>query len=242
MRVEFDKNEKQADTLVIVFASAGLAFGGAPVQEFRKTFANVDPGYAYDLCWVFDTRGNWFGGMTKSPEFDPFVKRVQSYQRCITMGESKGGFGALLFRRFVDNWDRTLSLGPQYSVSSPYISFDSALRLPREIPVEDFSLAIPPRQKKDEESRIAIFFGADSWADFIHASFYRLAGYSPRFVQGAHHSVAARLKPLGLLNVVIEKFLEAESGVPDFDFIKHLLQDQPSERVRELDLRDQAIQ
>jgi hypothetical protein len=237
MRAEFEKPNREADTLVIVFASAGLAFGGAPVQEFRKTFEQVDPGFTYDVCWVFDTLGNWFGTMDRSPEFAPFIERVEQYSRCMTIGESKGGLGALQFRQFVSNWDRALALGPQYSVSSPFIAFDTALRLSREIPVEDISLAIPTRATPEELRRIAILFGADVWADFIHASFYRLAGYRPRFVSGAQHSVAARLKPLGLLPAMLTEFLAHESGVPPFSSIAHLLQDEPSNKVLELDVR-----
>jgi hypothetical protein len=216
--------------LVFVFASAGSAFGGAPVKEFKNSIFSLE-NKDFDICWIIDKKVKWFSSVNNIDLINALNSLAETYSPPIAIGESMGGSAALFFSRDI-KLKRLLVLGPQFSMRKPFINFNAQLGPP------DFRDIVTAQNYASTSSLINsfLFFGAESWQDFIHASFFKEFGYHVKFIRHAGHTVAHTLKSLNLLLPLLECATNSEVTNDEFvvmyeNLLHDVVLDRPSVKI-----------
>lgn len=185
----------------ILFVSfTGIGHGGMHGDEFVGT--------AYDngrnsALFVSDMQRLWYNHVNLAPRVMRTVWRVQQRlkpKKVVAIGNSMGGFGAILFSRMI-NADTVIAISPQFSVSDNVI------------PEEDRWLEYRKRIKMYRYPDISYAFGKQT-------QYFVFSGTAPEerrhmdrlpdarnihkfYVPGQGHSVAAALKENGLQKRII---------------------------------------
>ena len=199
------QNTPDADCLILIFASAGLAFGGKPVNEFKKTLDNAQIKEPTSIGWIHDKRRSWFNTPSVALLENELLNLCAKYKNTVTLGESLGGCGAIHFGGIIQA-KRILAFGPQFSMKKPFINFNTNLGPPtiNNISIDNYA-------PDNARERTLVLFGADSWQDTIHAWFFQANEYNVKFVDGAHHNVARRLKDCDLLGKTLKSLVDFDS-------------------------------
>jgi pimeloyl-ACP methyl ester carboxylesterase len=194
---------------VISFTGIGFALGGIQVQEFRKSLAGLD----HDLWFVIDKRRHWYNEahQTITDILDRELRR-REIRSVTTLGNSMGGFGAVLFAGRLHNCRHAIAFSPQSAVDPAITPWETRWRR-LTASVErwqglDAAKAMTPRVG------YALFFGADDGTDLRHARrFANAAPESTRIytIANTGHDLVEFLKQAGVLAPLIKE-LTADCG------------------------------
>ena len=221
---------RNSSNIIFIFASAGFAFGGAPIKEFKNSIfslANND----FNICWVVDKKIKWYSSPDNENLISVLGRLLASHKFTVAMGESMGGSAALFFSQYI-SFTRLIILGAQFSMQQPFINFNTNLGPPN---LSDY--AIPKNYASSSSlNNSFLFFGADSWQDFIHASLFREFGYCVKFIRYAGHTVAHTLKSLNLLTSFLQCVTDVNIRNEDFldkcqEVLEENLLDKPSVKI-----------
>jgi predicted esterase YcpF (UPF0227 family) len=195
--IEVDVSElRPAETLVVAFAGVKGGLGGIP-REFHRTLS-ASPCAA---LFVVDHARRWY--QYDLDEMAALTARISAAaaevgaSRIVTLGNSMGGFGALLVGALVGA-DRILAFSPQTCIEPAATRslgddrwVDHQCRIDA-YPFGDLNRIASPR------GHVVLCFGADDALDVAHAA--RLHWPCEQFpIAGAGHAAAGALKERGEL-------------------------------------------
>ncbi len=209
LRIACRPSEVETDRTVVAFAGVQGAFGGIPVAEFAGALGRSP--MPHDAVFVVDKTRGWYN--TTAPDIEAVIAPRLAGRRVVTLGNSMGGFGALLFGERLGA-ESALAICPQYAIGADLVPFETRWR--------DFAAAIPvfrhpaclPDRSAGGTTRL-VLVGADDETDMAHARLIRdrLDAEDGLFVlKGCGHDVAPALKRSGALAAVLDAVLAPGGG------------------------------
>ncbi len=201
-----DVARRQSEQLVVAFGGLGHGYGGFKV-EFRQSLAKLGS----SAVFVSDEACRWYqyGPEDLKPIIDTInaVRAEVGARRLVCLGNSMGGFGALLFGGWLGA-DAILSFVPQTAIEpevTEALGDRRYWRYQKNIPAYPHGdlLKQPPAS-----GRVVLCWGVSHPLDCLHAE--RLADVwdvETITVDGADHGVAADLRERGELLPLIESVL-----------------------------------
>ncbi len=207
LRITFEPGTGAGDELVLSFTGANHSLGGMQKEEFLHSLRR--PSLVRDAYFITDKSRSWYN-VTADLIVRSLKDRVAG-KSFYTLGNSMGGFGALLFANLFGSCQGSVSFSPQYSVSAELAPFESRWadlvtairdwRHPTCIPAE--SLMRRPQY---------VFCGARSQDDVRHAELIR-SHASDRttvfVIADCDHLVVRELKTRGGLHDLLDTVFSA---------------------------------
>lgn len=115
--------EGEGNDAIVVFTGIGLGIVGIQHEEFSKSLRRIAPGAT--ILFVIDRQKSWFNHCSR--EVADLLNRYirdKEISSVITLGNSMGGFGAVVYAGLLDNCRRAVAFAPQYSVSRDVVPFE----------------------------------------------------------------------------------------------------------------------
>jgi hypothetical protein len=200
LKISFEAGSEHSQEAVIAFTGVGLGLGGIQKEEFARSLHQC--GQLRDVYYVIDKTRSWFNS-THEEIIGFFQSRLQD-KRVITLGNSMGGFGAVLFSEQIPCCDTALAFCPQYSVHPEIVPFENRwTEHLSKITTWNHPTCLPSQKVG---IRKIILFGANDPLDRRHRILFEqhesneLCVY---VIQGCAHDVGAFLKQKNILGEVI---------------------------------------
>lgn len=188
-------------------------FDGIEPQEFAKTLNSAAGGACqWPVAFVRERPALWCNSLDETM-LAPFLTAHRN-RTIVTLGNSMGGFAAILFGGLLPGVRRSISFCPQFSVHPAHCPWESRWReQTREIDHWRFETCLPgPAPDAALPLDHVVFCGADVPDDVRHAEMIlnHASGRAAAFVvDGCGHDVARTLKRQGvlvpLLGLLIDK-------------------------------------
>lgn len=186
---------------VVAFAGIGLALGAIPQEEFKTSLDGLD----HDFYFVIDKQRRWYNGLdaTIVALLNRQIRR-RGTTKVATLGNSMGGFGAIIFAGQLLNCQAALAFVPQSSVDPAIVDWEHRWGEYRR-GIEHWTCpdAVPLLR---EGVRYSLVYGAADGPDMRHAARFdaaNLASLAVTRVPGVRHEVAKALKQAGRLRETI---------------------------------------
>lgn len=120
IRISFDPGSGDSDEVILAFTGGRHALAGIDKDDFVKT--NRSSRIVRDAYYINDLRRSWYNGIRQAI-VDELAPRVGG-RRVVTLGNSLGGFGALMFAGLFETCDVAIAFAPQYSVKPELVPFE----------------------------------------------------------------------------------------------------------------------
>lgn len=191
---------------VVAFAGIGYALGGIQVEEFRRSL----DGSHFDIYYVIDKERRWYNRC-----YDAVLATInrslteRRIAESFTLGNSMGGFGAVLFASALERCRRAIAFSPQSSVCPAVVPFEdrwrewtqqiSDWRVPDAVPHMRLGLSY------------VLFFGAADRRDRHHIDRFAAGAAETLLcrIEESAHGAAAEIKRHGLLIPVLDALLNS---------------------------------
>ena len=171
--------------MVVVFTGLKAGFGGAPLDEFAGSASDKGKN---NVLFVTDRRATWFaapGLWRRIVKLIRYLRKSERIDEIVTLGNSMGGFGALLLPRDV-RVRRAIAFSPQ-------LTMDRTLMDDTRWP-----------DIKDKFGDLPVDNVGGCREDVAHLDFAPEMNRVHRFVlPKGRHNIAGALKDAGLLSDVI---------------------------------------
>jgi S-formylglutathione hydrolase FrmB len=182
---------------------AKVVFRGAATRNDPHDQTDIDSQQP-TIFYVLDRDNAWYA-LCHHELLALLTKELSGFETISTLGESMGGYGALLFAGMIPKCTRAFAFAPQYSIKPELIAFDT--RAPRyrqamytripEWPHETSLCSIRPRVQ------YMLFYGGDSFdiqhAQKILSNRTQLGNVTVVFVPAAPHNVQKFLRDKGVM-------------------------------------------
>jgi nucleotide-binding universal stress UspA family protein len=194
----------------VSFTGIGLQMHGQPVEEFARTLAEIDDGGT--RLFVIDKERTWYE-RTHEEVVRVLSPLVADHDDVCFIGNSMGGFGAMLFAGVLPRVRATIAFVPQFSVT-PRITLGNETRFERFTSrIEAFALDHALHFGVGTAKHHLVFGGeADAWhiAQFEE----RLKPQDEMLVMGSSgHNAAAILRKNGLLAPLLRDIVGEAQGL-----------------------------
>tara|TARA_B100000579_G_scaffold420308_1_gene419904 strand:+ start:257 stop:940 length:684 start_codon:yes stop_codon:yes gene_type:complete len=199
-------NEFKSDRCLVVFTGVGHAMGAINIQ--REEFYNQHK--LGKVIWITDKKRSW-GNNLNIKKISNAVKKISENRKIYIIGNSMGGFLAILFSKFLEA-KKVISFSPQFSVCPDIV--------PDEIRWMNYRQFIDEYRYKDlsdsfdKNTKYALLIGDGQHEDIHYNNFIKFSSLSNieliRF-RDTGHKVASNLKNLNLLNQSIDIFFTDQS-------------------------------
>jgi hypothetical protein len=209
--ITFEAGESR--TAVVSFTGIGHRLGAIQTPEFQKTLGGVRA--SGNVYYVIDKKRRWYNGLE-----DKIQRTLASHMarrriaEVYTLGNSMGGFGAILFAGRLPHVVRAVAFCPQSSVNSEHVPFEKRWQaFVQAIPSWTVPDVLPRMTRKVE---YLIFFNGGDGLDRCHAD--RFIASAPKsatvwLLDGHTHNLTSGLKDKGLLGDILYHALSSERGV-----------------------------
>lgn len=181
---------------VVAFAGVGYALGGIQVEEFRRSL----DGTHLDIYYVIDKERHWYNRC-----YDAVLATInrslaeRHIAESFTLGNSMGGFGAVLFAGALERCRRAIAFSPQSSVCPAVVPFEDRWR--------EWTQHISEWRVPDAVPQIrpglsyVLFFGAADMRDRRHIDRFAAGAGETLLcrIEESAHGAAAAIKRHGLL-------------------------------------------
>ena len=202
-------SESGGRRLVVSFAGVGFGHAYEQKAEFGRTLGEgASP--ANDVCYVMDKQRSWYN--LTAPRIHDWLERYSAGREVCTLGNSMGGFGALLFGRRLPGCRAAIAFAPQFSVRPSIVPGEKRWRtfIDR---IADWAVdtCVPPAANG---AASFLFFGADDRSDWRHADLFRAAldGNAAIFtIARCRHDVAAFLREKGVLTPLVDAIVNGDA-------------------------------
>ena len=183
------------DTALVSFSGIGQGLGTLPKEEFGKTLS----GSRHWQFFVVDKQCTWYTATNSGivRHLSPVLGR---FRKVVTLGNSMGGYGALLFASRLPNCASAIAFVPQFSMDPRVVPKEKRWRRFTER-IDDW-----PQQHllhgMPDSLPLHIFFGAGERRDAPHIDLFKqhaTSGMHIYVLRGAAHDPARRLRDKGLL-------------------------------------------
>lgn len=185
--------------LIVAFTGIGHGMGGVQRDEFVG--ASSDGG-ANSTLFVTDRRRSWYSSPGLIDRITDQIEEraaISGATEIATIGNSMGGFGAILFTKYVDV-AVAVAFAPQYSMDSSIVADRRWARYRA-----DFG-PLPVRSLDDAMNGRTLYFVISGDAPLERAHMERFSNRDNLFrfeVPGADHSVAKALKESGAMREIL---------------------------------------
>ena len=199
--------------MVVVFTGMKAGFGGQPLDEFA---GSASRGGENNVLFVTDRKATWYaapGLWQKVVKLVRYLRRSERIEEVVTLGNSMGGYGALLLPRDI-RVKRAIAFSPQ-------VTMDRDLLADHRWPdVTAAYGALPERIVSDTfggtRTQYYLMASANCVEDAAHLA---LVPEMPRVhrwaLPGARHNLAGGLKEAGLLGDVIDTIIRGRKAQVD---------------------------
>jgi len=205
--LDITHQEGNGQAAVLSFTGVGLGLGAVQIEEFKKSVA----GRGKDVYFIIDKTKQWYNSTW------PLARDVLNEDldrlgigRCVTLGNSMGGFGALIFAGSMHGCVAAVAFSPQSCVDPGVVPWDRRWRR--------FTDSITVWNRLDAAEMLSadisyrLYFGTDDALDARHAA--RLAAAAPpsleiSMVEGSGHNVAKYLRQIGKLQPILDAYILA---------------------------------
>jgi pimeloyl-ACP methyl ester carboxylesterase len=200
--------EGDTDIALVSFSGIGEGLGSLPKEEFRKALS----GSKHWQFFVVDKRCTWYTATSADivRHLSPILGR---FRKVVTLGNSMGGYGALLFASRLPNCASAIAFVPQFSMDPRVVPKEKRWRRFTER-IEDW-----PQQHLLQgvpgTLPLHIFFGARERRDGPHIRLFKqhaTSGTSIYVLRGAAHDPARRLRDKGLLAATLDAIVVDNAG------------------------------
>lgn len=210
--VEISALRGEGETGIVVFTSLNDNFAQGGHLEFAGTASG---GGRRPSVFVRDPRRSWFqdrDAMLRTVETVAAHWRGTGVRRIVTMGDSMGAYGAIVFARDLGA-DAALAFGPQYDVSRAAMPEDPRWKAERDA-VAEFGLGcVEPWMSAAVD--YYLLHGRQG-PDILHWSrFPQGPNIHHYLLAGFGHAVAPQLKAKGQLGALLETVLAADTAAAD---------------------------
>jgi hypothetical protein len=187
--------EGHTDVLFVSFTGVLHGMGGIAIDEFAGS------GRAHHCLFISDMKRTWYNGEGIAQAICGIVEQKAkdlNIRKIITIGNSMGGFGAILFARLLGA-DTAIAFSPQFSFNSEIVPGDDRWGEYRDaIKTWTFPTALP----LNAATRYFIFSGLDPM-EMQHTRLFPKARNTAIFLIAGGHTVAQSIKDAGQLGRVI---------------------------------------
>jgi pimeloyl-ACP methyl ester carboxylesterase len=191
---------------IVSFTGVDLEYGGMTPQEFQKCFTDSE----HDIWFVTDKTRHWY-----NETYDAILRLLQveinrrNITRAVTLGNSMGGFGAILFAKHIPNCTRAIAFAPQSAIAPGVVAWETRWR-DSIVDVTEWR-SLDAAKELDPWISYYIFVGAAARRDIKHASRLRSSDITVHRVEGARHNVARFLKQNASLSPLINDLVNSET-------------------------------
>jgi len=217
LRISFIPGNMPQAAAIVSFAGLGHGLGGLQFEEFARTLTGQPR--QHDIYFVIDKNRSWYNRETDKLEA-VLLPRLAGRQ-LITLGNSMGGFGALLFAARWPACDAAIAFVPQYSMHP--------LIVPGERRYQEWARAITLWRfpacvlQTPPACRRLVFFGLGEDQDIEHYELFRAArspGLEVFGIDNITHDLAWHLRAQGALRPLFDAIIQ---GGATGDDVRHLL-------------------
>jgi len=203
--LEITHHQGDGTHAIVSFTGVGFLLGTIQKEEFQKSLA----GTTNDLYFVTDRQRFWY-----NDNFQQIIDLLtadlttRTFPRVSTLGNSMGGFGAILFARHLPNCGATLAFAPQSTVDPSIAPWETRYR--------HFTQGIQQWAGLDATTQLTpaitydIFYGDADPIDLQHAARFTIdapASLRMHLIKEAGHDVSAHLKSQNRLQPLINEIL-----------------------------------
>jgi hypothetical protein len=202
-----------ADRVVIAFAGVLAKLGGIGFHEFGRTLASGEPGAsdrAHHIAFVRELPPRWYN--TFDPALlAPFLE-AQAGREIVTLGNSMGGFAAILFSLLLPGIRRSITFCPQFSVHPNHCPWEKRWRQHVDaIDTWRYETCVPALPSRSGGGPDHVMFLGKAIADDIrHAEAILAAADTPAaafLIQGSGHEVARDLRERAVLVPLFDRLI-----------------------------------
>lgn len=214
LRITFEPGSPDQDAVILAFTGCRHELGRIARDDFVRTSRSTR--IVRDVYFVNDLGRCWYNGL-HSTIVGILAPRVAG-RRVVTLGNSMGGFGALLFSGLFETCDTAVAFVPQYSVDRRIVPFEDRWREHvAQIPAFDVATCFHDRGKYGARRKY-VFYGDQSRNDARQAELLLRAADVDTHVftiRDGTHEVAAMLKERNVLAVLLDTATDATCGPGD---------------------------
>lgn len=203
-----------AERAIIAFAGIQAILGGIELWEFSKALSPHGPAasdHQRPVAFVRERPALWYNSI--DPDWlKPFVTG-QSGRKVVTLGNSMGGFAAILFSLLLPGIARSIAFCPQYSVNPRHCPWE--IRWQEQVAAINtwrFETCLSGGQDVGSAQLDHIIFcGQDVPNDVRHAELIIGKASQPVsafLIQGCGHDVARVLKQKGVLVPLLDMMID----------------------------------
>ena len=199
-------NEFKSDRCLVVFTGVGHAMGAIDIQ--REEFYNQHK--LGMVIWITDKKRSW-GNNLNIKKISSAVKRFSENRKIYIIGNSMGGFLAILFSKFLEA-KKVIAFSPQFSVCPDIVPDEKRWMNHRQF-IDEYRYK-DLSDSFDRNTKYALLIGDGQHEDIHYSKFIKFSSLSNieliRF-NDTGHKVASNLKNLNLLNQSIDTFFNDQS-------------------------------
>jgi pimeloyl-ACP methyl ester carboxylesterase len=209
LRITFLPGNLPEGAAIVSFAGVGHGLGGIQIEEFARTLTGVPR--QHDIYFVIDKHRSWYN--RASDKLEAVLLALVTGRKLVTLGNSMGGFGALLFATRWPGCEAAIAFVPQYSVD------------PRVVPTEHrydqwvnaitewrFSTCMGDARPGCQR---LVFFGLGQPHDLVHYAHFEAArspGLELIGIEGSTHDLAAHLRAKGALRPLFDAIIQGDAS------------------------------
>jgi len=201
---------------IVSFAGVGLIESEPPRLEMMRCFAPKVGRPHHSVIFVVDKQRRWYvdGFYEELISIINQVLVLCETKHTVTLGNSMGGFAAIIFASRLDGCSLSISFAPQTSIHPDVVPFETRWpRYQRRIVAWDIKDALTVL---DDTVSYCILYGDRVPLDDKHAERFRAVKRSNmdlRIIKNCGHNVAGFLKQRNSLRGTIEKIISANISV-----------------------------
>jgi len=218
-----------SDQAVVSFTGIGFGMHGIQIEEFRKTLSQ-DTNHVY---YVIDRSRHWYNS-----SFDKIADTLNGdfakngVKRVVTLGNSMGGFGAVIFATVLHGCQRSIAFSAQSAIDPAIVPWDRRFKKLTDSVQRWTGLDAMNALRSDHY--YFLFFGSTDPIDVRHAARFASADCATMsicLVDGTGHAVAADLKKRGILSKLMVALIDGDGPCIDmrnlFGAVPHQMQLKP---------------
>jgi hypothetical protein len=212
--IEITHEPGNSQAAIISFSGIGMGLGGIQIEEFRKSLS----GTSNDIYFVKDKTRHWYNSsFHKICDLLNQDLSCQGINHAITLGNSMGGFGAIIFAGQLRACRSAIAFSAQSAVDPAIVPWEQRYKTYTDT-VSHWT-GLDATKLLDPDINYILFFGNNDPVDIRHATRMAIAEYPNVAIYvflRAGHNLADYLKQEGVLHQLIEALVREQGHCLDF--------------------------